>query len=286
MSNFALRYAPHMGYIAPAPLFSNSVGTTDPYAHARFAAEKGFAGLFHPWIGDRSAGEIAAFKRGLGEFGLGAGTIVYAPASEALRPLWVSGRTEERTLLLRHVEKSAAFARELGSKTLAVLIMADGEVGSAQAQAANARDNLGFAAEIAERHGVVLGIEPMIALPGMLLQSAYTTAELIDKVGHPAVRLIFDTGHITAMDGSILEAQAALERLVCVYQLADMPDRKEPGHGELDFPTFLSRLIRIGYRGLVELEHDWSSDTAETESAGILLLERIDAEAVRLAEQI
>lgn len=282
MPDFALRYAPHMGYLDPVPLFARSVGSSNPHAHARFAAEQGFAGLFHPGIADRAPDEVALFKRGIEEFGLSAGTVLWAPAGDALRPLWVSGRPEDRDLLLGFVDRSARFARDLGAETLAVLIMSNPDCGSADVQAANACDNLGFAGDVAKRYGLVLGIEPMVALPGMLLQSAYTTGEIIDKVDHPSVGLIFDTGHVSAMDGSVLDAHAALERMVCVYQLADMPGRTEPGSGDLDFPVFLSRLIGAGYRGLVELEHGWSEETAEGEAAGIRLLQRVDAEAVRL----
>ena len=282
MPKFALRYAPHLGYISPRPLFARSVGSDDPYAQARFASEQGFSGMFHPWIGSRPAEEITRFKAGLGDFSLQAGTIAYAPYDQILLPWWVSRRTEDRELLLKHVEDSARLARDLGAETLAVLIAAnDGE--PKLTQVANARENLRYAADVAERYQIVLGIEPMVAVPGMLFQSAYTAAEAIDLVDRPAVRLIFDTGHVASMDGSVLDAQTSLDRLVCLYQLADMPGRIEPGAGTLDLTTLLARLIDKGYRGLVELEHDWSSDTAETEAAGIRLLEQLDLAAVRLA---
>src|SRR3546814_8012082 len=94
---------------------------------------------------------------------------------------------------------------------------------------ANVTDNLRQAADLAARGEVTLGIEPMVAVPGMLLQSAYSAAELVSRVNHPAVGLIFDTGHVSAMDGDVLKAQRELEHVVCAYQLADMPDRVEPG---------------------------------------------------------
>lgn len=283
MPNFALRYAPHLGYLSPTPQFARSVGSDDPYAHARFTSERGFGGMFHPWVGSRPSEEIAHFKSGLRDFGLQAGTIACASFEEIMRPLWVSRRTEDRELLSAYVQRSAQLAKDLGSQTLAVLITSSGDDQTKTTQTANARENLNYAADIADRYQVVLGIEPMVAVPGMLLQSTYAAAELIERVDRPSIRLIFDTGHVAAMDGSVLDAQRAVERLVCVYQLADMPGRTEPGTGNLDFPTFLARLIGRGYRGLVELEHGWSGNTAEAEAAGIRLLERIDSEARLLA---
>ncbi|HKR87925.1 MAG TPA: sugar phosphate isomerase/epimerase family protein [Phenylobacterium sp.] len=285
MPKFALRYAPHLGYIDPTPLFAHSVGTNDPYAHARFASEQGFAGLFHPWVGSGSNEDIARFKAGLADFGLQAGTLSYASWDESMRPLWASRRPEDRQQLLEHVETSTRLASDLGAKSVAVLIFEDPAGGARQAQMDAARENLLFAAEIAGPRGVMLGLEPMVAVPGMLLQSAYTAAELIDSVDDPSVRLIFDTGHVASMDGSILKAQSDLERLVGVYQLADMPDRKEPGAGTLDLAELLARLIRMGHRGLVELEHGWSVDSAEAEAAGIRLLEQLDANAQKMAAE-
>lgn len=285
MPKFALRYAPHLGYIDPTPLFARRVGTDDPYAHAKFASENGFAGLFHPWVGSRSPAEIARFKAGLDDFGLEAGTITYAPWEAMMRPLWVSRSPDDRAALLQHIEASTRLAADLGSKNLAVVILADPEGEGHEGQVAAARENLLFAGEIARRGGVILGLEPMVAMPGMLLQSAYAAADLIDRVDDPAVRLIFDTGHVAAMDGSILEAQAQLQRIVSVYQLADMPDRREPGSGTLELAELLARLIRLGHAGLVELEHNWSADDPETEAAGIRLLEQIDSKASGMASE-
>src|SRR3546814_19249054 len=117
----------------------------------------------------------------------------------------------------------------------------------------------------------------------MLLQSAYSAAELVSRVNHPAVGLIFDTGHVSAMDGDVLKAQRELEHVVCAYQLADMPDRVEPGSGGLDFVPLLTRLISRGHHGLVELEHGWSEAAAATETSGIERLSETDGKATSTA---
>ena len=278
MPEFNLRYAPHLGYVSPVPQFVQSVGGSDPYDHARFAREKGFAGLFHPWAASSTSQQLNQFREGLRDFGLQAGTIAYAPFDEALKPYWVNSDSKDRDHLMDLVMASVSLASGLGARTVAVLVMA-AEGRSTAEQFATARDNLRRAADIAARSDVMLGIEPMIAVPGMLLQSAYSTAELVSQVDHPAVGLIFDTGHVAAMDGDVLKAQQDLEGVVCAYQLADMPGRTEPGSGGLDFVPLLARLISQGHDGLVELEHGWSDDAASTEIAGIEHLRAIDSDA-------
>src|SRR3546814_21176828 len=99
----------------------------------------------------------------------------------------------------------------------------------------------------------------MVAVPGMLLQSAYSAAELVSRINHPAVGLIFDTGHVSAMDGDVLTAQRELEHVVCAYQLADMPASVEPGRGGLAFVPLLTRLIRRGPQVVVGPRNRWPS---------------------------
>src|SRR3546814_12028213 len=91
--------------------------------------------------------------------------------------------------------------------------MAAEGVGTA-AQLANVTDNLRQAADLAARGEVTLGIEPMVAVPGMLLQSAYSAADLVRRVNHPAVGLIFTTGHVADLDGDVSKAQREGEPLV------------------------------------------------------------------------
>ncbi|TAL03082.1 MAG: hypothetical protein EPO08_05300 [Rhodospirillaceae bacterium] len=285
MPDFILRYAPHMGYISPHPLFASTLGTSDCREHARFAAEQGFGGLFHPFIVSAPTDEVRRFKAALTEFGLEAGTISSLPVTEVLKPLWVSAASQDRLDLLNHVQATSRLARDLGCRVLAVLVP-ESSADQRTADLANVRENLKMAADLAARNDTVLGIEPIIALPNMLFQSAYDAADIIRQVNHPSVRLIFDTGHITQMDGSVIQALEDFEDIACVYQLADMPNRVEPGRGSLDFPVILSHLIKSGYSGLVELEHGWSEEGAATEAKGIALLARIEADAAKLAASL
>src|SRR3546814_15260311 len=86
MPEFNLRYAPHLGYLSPVPQFVQSVGNSDPYDHARFAHDQGFAGLFHPWAGSAAPEQLGQFRKGLDEFQLEAGALAYAPFEDALKP--------------------------------------------------------------------------------------------------------------------------------------------------------------------------------------------------------
>jgi hydroxypyruvate isomerase len=47
-------------------------------------------------------------------------------------------------------------------------------------------------------------------------------------------------------------------------QIADVPDRQEPGTGELNFGVILAELDRLGYQVRVGLEYKPSRPTAKT----------------------
>src|SRR3546814_16895370 len=120
--------------------------------------------------------------------------LAYAPFEEALKPLWVSNDGANREHLMNLVASSVALARAVGSRTIAVLVMAAEGVGTA-AQLANVTDNLRQAADLAARGEVPLGIAPMVAVTGMLLTSAFIAAEQVSRLKHPTVGLIFYPRH-------------------------------------------------------------------------------------------
>jgi hydroxypyruvate isomerase len=140
-------------------------------------------------------------------------------------------------------------------------------------------ENLRWAAERAEKAGVVLLLESVDRnrLPGMLLHHIDDARQIVTTVGSPAVRLIFDTAHIQAMDGDLVANLEAAWDAVAIVQLADTPGRLEPGTGEVDFDAVLALLKRRRFTGLVELEFNWSVAGRGVEQAGLERLRQIDA---------
>ena len=56
--------------------------------------------------------------------------------------------------------------------------------------------------------------------------------------------------HIATLNGNI--------------QIADVPDRHEPGTGEVDYNTFLAALDQLGYSNWVACEYTPSSNTLDS----------------------
>lgn len=277
---FNLRYASHLGYLPPNPekhpLFLASVGSTDVRAHVEFAAEQGLAGVLHPWAIDRPAEETQRFARAMEEFALQCGVLVYAPKEVAHRPLWVQSGDDARRRIASHLERSAELATALGASTLVVLLRKDSQLDS-DAQWQAVLDQLRWAGDLVGKRGIRIGIEPMVVFPDMLLTTVEECVRLLDRLAHPSVKLVFDTAHMTMMNGDVLSAWRQLRHHVGPIQLADMPGRTEPGSGAIDFVAFLSEIVKDGRRGeLLELEFGWSDASVAGEKAGMRALRCID----------
>jgi hydroxypyruvate isomerase len=276
-----LRYASHLGYrSAQEPLFRASVGTLDPLAHVDYAASLHLAGVQYALARGRPTDEQGAVGAALARRSMEAGCVIYTSFDNIRRPLWADAGSSAREALAQELTLAFETARRVGSSHIAVLSGIDPRA-NAKAQRAAFVDNLRWAAERAEKAGVVLLLESVDSarLPDMLLHHITDASEIAAAVDSPAVRLIFDTGHVQAMDGDVVRHLEAAWDQIAIVQLADTPGRLEPGSGEIDFAAVLGVLKRRRFHGLVELEFGWSVPGIETEQAFIERLRRLDATA-------
>jgi hydroxypyruvate isomerase len=121
------------------------------------------------------------------------------------------------------------------------------------------------AADVLKGSGVLLAIEPLntrVDHRGYYLSSTVEGLDIVDEVGRPEIRLIYDIYHSAVMDEQIADVLAdRLDRIAHVH-LADAPGRHEPGSGAMDWRRRLDWLTDNGYRGMVGLEYMPTRETA------------------------
>ena len=277
---WSLRYAPHLGYAPPELSQFPALAGPALVDQVHFAARQGFAGLFDPWAGGRSEQGRSTITSAMATEGLSGGCIVALPRALTSKPVWVQDRTDE--LLLGHVRRACGIADEMRSSVLAVIVAGDPDT-SQPVQKRRALEALRRAADIAADNQMTLAIEPMVRLPGMLLQRFAEGLELVETANHPSLRLIYDTAHCRDMgEDPLAMLKAGYDRIATV-QLADWPDRVEPGDGEIDFVAILAELMRRDHDGLIELEYNWRSPGRDAELSGLRTLRELDASARGLA---
>jgi hydroxypyruvate isomerase len=118
-------------------------------------------------------------------------------------------------------------------------------------------DNLAYAAGQAEAAGVVQLIEPLntIDSPGFLVGTTTHALEIIERVGHPNLRLQFDVYHQQRMEGNLAATIEQVIGRIGHVQIADSPARHQPGTGEINYPFVFRVLDDAGYDGWVSLEY-------------------------------
>jgi hydroxypyruvate isomerase len=135
------------------------------------------------------------------------------------------------------------------------------------------------AGDIAKEQGVVLVMEPLSSAAGhtrMALDTAAVAFPVIDEVAHPNVKVCFDMYHLQLMEGNIAShlRQGLSKGWIGLVQIGEVPGRKEPGTGELDYSYILRLLRELDYKGYLDTE----MGTSTTPEAAMDLTRKLSLE--------
>jgi hydroxypyruvate isomerase len=125
--------------------------------------------------------------------------------------------------------------------------------------------NVRYAARRLDEVGIELVIEPLNtrSVPGTFLSHSAQAIDVLNAAGEANARLQYDLFHMQIMEGDLARALERLLGRIGHVQIADVPDRHEPGTGEINFDFLLAHLDRIGYAGWVGCEYNPRGDTLE-----------------------
>ncbi|WGT51251.1 2-oxo-tetronate isomerase [Thioclava nitratireducens] len=119
------------------------------------------------------------------------------------------------------------------------------------------RDSLRRVCDAAGAQGLDVVIEPINPrdMPGYFLDDFSFAADLIAELGLPNLKLQFDIYHRQILHGDVLMGLREMAPIIGHVQIAAVPDRHEPGTGELDDARILRELDALGYEGFVGCEY-------------------------------
>jgi hydroxypyruvate isomerase len=121
-------------------------------------------------------------------------------------------------------------------------------------------------AELGERAGRVFTLENLntaVDHPGTPFAKAADTLALVEAVGSPYLKMNLDLYHAQIGEGNLIQLVERALLLVGEIQVADVPGRREPGTGEINYPAVATALDRLGYNGVVGLEAWASGDSVQ-----------------------
>ncbi len=127
-----------------------------------------------------------------------------------------------------------------------------------------ARDTLNRIADLAEAEGVTFALENLnlpVDHPGVPFARAEDTLALVSSVDRPGLRLNLDLYHAQIGEGNLIELCRRCQPWIGEIQVADVPGRREPGTGEVNWPGVARALADLGYRGPVSMEAYASGDS-------------------------
>lgn len=218
------------------------------------AARSGFAAVEYQFPYDEDIPTIARALRELKLtqvlFNLPAGNWQAGDRGVAVDP---ARRAEFRDGVARAVDA----ARTLQCPRLNCLVGKRLDGGSETDQWRYLVDNVRYAARELAQADLMLMIEPVnhYDVPGFFLNTSAQALRVIEEVAAPNVRLQYDVYHMQRMEGNLSATLARLHDRIGHIQIADAPDRHEPGTGEIHFPYLLRQIDQLGYEGFVGLEY-------------------------------
>jgi hydroxypyruvate isomerase len=225
------------------------------------AAAAGFDAVELHWPYEVPAADIAAALRRTGLACLSLNTRRGDVAAGEFGLSALPGRDAEARAA---IDEALAYAAGTGTRHVHVMAgVADGPDADATFRA-----NLAYACKAAARHGIGILIEPLNLhdAPGYFLASTAHAVSVMDAVGDDALRLMFDCYHVQRMEGDVSRRLGALLPRTGHVQIAAVPDRGPPDHGELDYGHVLAVLARLGYDRPVGAEYVPRGDTDDTVS--------------------
>ncbi len=166
----------------------------------------------------------------------------------------------EREAFLREVNATIEAAKQMGTKQLVTLT--GNELGGMprSEQMSNAVAALREAAPILEKNGMTAIVEILntyVNHAGYFLYYVRDGAELVDRVGSPNVKLLFDIYHVQIMEGNLINNIRANIDRIGHFHVGDVPGRHEPGTGEIDYRNVFKAIYELGdrFQGATALEY-------------------------------
>ena len=212
-----------------------------PLADAiRAAKASGFDAVECHWPYDQDAAEVKAAldETGLAMLGLNAPRGDAGAGENGLAAL--VGREQEARA---SIDAALAYAAVLGTGNIHVL------AGFAAGDAAEACfiENLRYATAAAP--DVTFLIEPLnqYDAPGYFLNHTDQARRIIEAVGAPNLKLMFDCYHIQILEGDLTRRIDANLDIIGHIQFAGVPSRGRPDIGEINYAHIFAHLATCGY---------------------------------------
>lgn len=226
----------------------------DEIYHLEKIREHGFHGLeYYAWWELNDLNRVAKEQERIGVGISATCTRFISLVDETFRDVYIAG-----------VRDTIEACRRLGVRS--IISQTGNELNGVprESQRQTMIETLKRCAPMLEEAGIVLELEPLNGLVdhrGHFLQRSDESVSVVDQVGSPNVKLVFDVYHQQITEGNVIRNAIGYIDRINHYHIADNPGRKQPGTGELNYVNILRAIKGTGFDGYVGLECGYTIDT-------------------------
>ncbi|MFN0167330.1 MAG: hydroxypyruvate isomerase family protein [Bryobacteraceae bacterium] len=246
--SYRLRYAPRIGFL-------NDLSVP---RQLEIYAGYGFRAFEYNGLPRHSNQEIAAFRKKMDELGMSMGVFVVNSGG------WKESALVDESFhakLLADVRRAVEIHRIIGNECATVTSGVAVANLTFTEQTNNCIEGLKRAAELVEKTRLVLVLEPInirVERANYFVVFSDHAAEIVSRVNHPNVRFLFDIYHQQISEGNLINHIRKHFEWIGYFQIGDVPGRKEPGTGEINYSNVFKAIHEKGYKGILGMEHGLS----------------------------
>ena len=163
----------------------------------------------------------------------------------------IPGRESEAR---KYIDEAVVYAAKIDCKNVHVMA---GRTDKGQLAQKCFHENLRYACESAQPHGITILIEPLnhYDAPGYHLSTLDEASNTLNELSLDNLKIMFDCYHMQIMHGDLCRRLSAHLNQIGHIQIAAVPDRSEPDNGELHYPNLLKHIDSLGWTGYIGAEY-------------------------------
>jgi len=270
---FRLRYAPHLG------MFEHSAGK-DPLDQIRFMADEGFRAFEDNGMMKRAVDLQQQIGDTLAKLGMTMGVFVI-DTGDNWKPSLSTGKPEFREKFVQTCREAVDVARRCQAKWMTVVPGYFERTLPIGIQTGHVIDALRAGADVLAPHGLTMVLEPLSDNPDLFLRTSDQTYMICRAVNSPACKILFDIYHMQRNEGHLIPHIDLAWSEIAYFQIGDVPGRKEPGTGEINYQNVFRHIhTKAGGEGreyVLGMEHGNAAPGVEGERALIDAYVRADS---------
>ena len=247
---FQLNYAPHFG------MFESMAGK-DLMDQIQFMHDQGFRSLEDNGMKNRSKKTQNDIAKKMEKLGMSMGVFV-GHKIYWKEPNLTSGDKSLQDEFVENIRDSVEVAKRVNATWMTIVPGHIDLKKEMDYQTANVIEALKRAAEILEKHNLVMVLEPLnwwSNHAGQYLTEIPQAYKICKAVGSPSCKILFDIYHQQISEGNLIPNMKKSWQEIAYFQIGDNPGRKEPTTGEINYLNVFEFIHSQKYKGILGMEH-------------------------------